>query len=176
MQQQRISSISGSAASVHQLHASDGISAHIYQFRSYQPTYINTTRHAQTPPDMLQTPPDMLQTSMCKHKNLHSPNSCRDTIRHFSRLGQSLPELVQSCAFTLFREGVIIKATQGQVILRGGTTQSRASEALSSASRGASGKGTPAPSWFLPRSKTQNGLQKYCLFSCPAFPVKDIQR
>ena len=79
-QQHCISSISASAASAfqqHQLHALEGISAHIHQsiqvISALTPPDTtryasDTTRHhqtcsrVQTPPDMLQTPPDMHQT------------------------------------------------------------------------------------------------------------------
>ena len=71
-QHQRISSNSASAATLHQRIMSISymrwkgyLPIYINQFRSYQPIYIDTTRHAsdttrhhQTPPDMLQTPPD----------------------------------------------------------------------------------------------------------------------
>ena len=67
-----INSISASVASVHRLHASKKISAHIHQVRSYQPISINTPRHApdttrhhQTPSDMVQTPPDTTRHASC---------------------------------------------------------------------------------------------------------------
>ena len=45
-QHPRISTSAASAFQQHQLHALEGISANIHKFRSYQPIYIDTTRHA----------------------------------------------------------------------------------------------------------------------------------